>query len=178
MMWLRRIILGLPLFLILFFVLAFTAVRVSAPRKLNQFVSGSIGEPEILNPILSTTTAASEVESRVFNGLVRYNENLEIEGDLARSWDIRQSSHLFFSSEAEAEEACRRVVAQRPRWATLALEEADALGAVLHLQFTGAGTSYREELFGWLGDRRPEPVSFLALRLKTEEGFPDGSNMK
>ena len=95
MMWLRRLIIVLPVALLSFFAIAFVGVRLSAPRRLNQFVAGSIGEPETLNPILSTTTAAAEVEGRIFNGLIRYDENLEIVGDLAESWTIAQTSRLF-----------------------------------------------------------------------------------
>ncbi len=177
MMFLRRLILGLPLLLIAFFALAFVAVRVSAPRKLNQFVSGSIGEPETLNPILSTTVSAAEVEKRVFSGLVRYDENLEIEGDLARSWEIRQTSRLFFESEADAASALGKIQAHRSDWPAFSLRQAEAERATVRLEFGGAGTSYREPLLGWLGDLKPQSVSFLSVRLDTDKRFSDGEKV-
>jgi len=178
MMFLRRLILGLPLALVAFFFVAFVTVRLSAPRKLNQFVSGSIGEPETLNPILSTTVSAAEVEGHVFNGLVRYNEDLELEGDLARSWEVRQRSRLFFRSEAEAAAALRRVEAHRPEWPALSLEGVEAGGSALRLEFAGAGTSYREPLLDWLGGLGTQPVTFLSIRLKTDKEFPDGARVR
>lgn len=47
---------------------------------------GITGDPVIFNPILSTGGSASIVIDRVFNGLVKPNENLEMVGDLAESW--------------------------------------------------------------------------------------------
>jgi len=46
------------------------------------------GEPSILNPILSSDSASSAVEGMIFSGMVRINERLEVEPDLAESWDI------------------------------------------------------------------------------------------
>ena len=143
MMWLRRIIIALPIVLAVFFLTAFISVRISTPRKLNQFISGSIGEPEILNPILSTTTAASQVEGRIFSGLIRYDENLEVTGDLARSWEVAQSSRCCFATEAEARRGWERIAAQRARWGEIALREAQVEGAAVRLEFNSAGTSYQ-----------------------------------
>jgi len=175
MMWLRRLILGLPIALLCFFALAFFSVRVAAPRRLNQFVAGSIGEPETLNPILSTTTAAAEVEGRIFNGLIRYDENLDVEGDLAESWTIRQTTRLFFGSAGEAAIAAGRIRAHRSEWPALSLEAAEVEENVLRLEFATAGTSYRQDLLGWLGEQEPMPVTFVSVQLKTERSFPDGA---
>ena len=174
MMWLRRIIIALPVALALFFVIAFISVRVSAPRKLNQFISGSIGEPEILNPILSTTTAASQVEGRIFSGLIRYDENLEVEGDLAQSWEIEQTSRCHFATETEAAKALERITAHRAEWAKIALREAQAEATAVRLEFTSAGASYQDTLQGWLGDLKPLPVTVLTVSLETKKEFAAG----
>jgi len=52
------------------------------------FVSASIGEPSNLIPILATDSASQDIVSRVFNGLLRYNPDIQLEGDLAESWEI------------------------------------------------------------------------------------------
>ena len=176
-MWLRRVILGLPLILILFFIATFITVRLSTPKKLNQYSIGTIGEPETLNPILSTTTAASAVENRVFNGLVRLDENLELEGDLARSWDFRQTSKLFFASQSEAKKALTRITSHRSDWEAVSLRKAEAPSNVLRLNFTSPGISYREKLFQWLGDLKALPVSFLTIQLETKKKFDDGATV-
>lgn len=51
-------------------------------------VTGSIGEPSNLIPILSADSASSDVAGQVYNGLVRYDKNLKLEGDLAESWTV------------------------------------------------------------------------------------------
>jgi len=51
-------------------------------------VSASIGEPSNLIPILATDSASQGVVSKVFNGLLKYNPKIELEGDLAQSWEV------------------------------------------------------------------------------------------
>lgn len=47
-----------------------------------------VGNPSMLNPILSTDSASSLVEDYIYQGLIRYDENLELVGQLASTWDI------------------------------------------------------------------------------------------
>jgi len=58
------------------------------PAYGDALVTASIGEPSNLIPLLSTDSASSDIAGLVYNGLVRYDKNLKIEGDLARSWDV------------------------------------------------------------------------------------------
>lgn len=58
------------------------------PAPGDALVLGSIGEPSNLIPILSSDSASSDVSGLVYNGLVRYDKNLNLEGDLARSWEV------------------------------------------------------------------------------------------
>lgn len=51
-------------------------------------VLGSIGEPSTLIPLLASDSASHEVAGRIYNGLVRYDKNLNLEGELAESWDV------------------------------------------------------------------------------------------
>jgi peptide/nickel transport system substrate-binding protein len=51
-------------------------------------VQGSIADPAILNPILASDSASHSVTGLVFNSLLRFDKNLNFEGELARSWDI------------------------------------------------------------------------------------------
>ncbi|MCE5311796.1 MAG: peptide-binding protein [Nitrospiraceae bacterium] len=41
-----------------------------------------------LLPMLATDSASGDISSRIFNGLTKYDKDLNIEGDLAESWDI------------------------------------------------------------------------------------------
>ncbi|WP_020675649.1 peptide-binding protein [Geopsychrobacter electrodiphilus] len=52
------------------------------------FIEGSIGDASTLLPILASDSASSEINGLVYNGLVRYDGNLQVVGDLAESWEI------------------------------------------------------------------------------------------
>lgn len=52
------------------------------------FVTASTAEPSNLIPLLATDSASHDAAARIFNGLVRYNPSLELEGELAESWEV------------------------------------------------------------------------------------------
>lgn len=58
------------------------------PAYGDTFIEASIAEPNNLLPILATDGASSEINGLVYNGLVRYDKDLRLEGELAESWDI------------------------------------------------------------------------------------------
>jgi peptide/nickel transport system substrate-binding protein len=58
------------------------------PATGDALVVGSIGEPSTLLPLLASDSASHDVAGHIYNGLVRYDKNLKLEGDLARSWDV------------------------------------------------------------------------------------------
>jgi peptide/nickel transport system substrate-binding protein len=60
----------------------------SAPAYGDIMVEGSIGDASNLIPILSTDSTSHSISGLVFNGLVKYDKNLTLVGDLAESWDI------------------------------------------------------------------------------------------
>src|SRR4030066_550525 len=51
-------------------------------------IEGTIGEPSILIPMLASDSASHTVSGLLFNGLVKYDTDLSVIGDLAESWDI------------------------------------------------------------------------------------------
>ncbi|RMG71246.1 MAG: peptide-binding protein [Nitrospirae bacterium] len=59
-----------------------------SPSYGDAIIVGSIGEPSILIPMLAGDSASHEVAGLIFNGLVKYDTDLSIIGDLAESWDI------------------------------------------------------------------------------------------
>jgi len=54
----------------------------------NTLTVGSLADAKRLLPLLATDTASSGITGLVFNGLVRYDKNLVLEGELAKSWDV------------------------------------------------------------------------------------------
>jgi peptide/nickel transport system substrate-binding protein len=63
-------------------------IKPGKPAYGDTIVEGSIGEPSTLIPLLASDSASFEVSGLIYNGLVKYDKNLAIVGDLARSWDI------------------------------------------------------------------------------------------
>lgn len=51
-------------------------------------VEGSIGDASNLIPLLASDNASHEIAGMVYNGLVKYNKDLKIVGDLAESWEV------------------------------------------------------------------------------------------
>ncbi len=51
-------------------------------------VEGSIGDASNLIPILASDNSSHEISGMIFNGLVKYDKDINVVGDLAESWDI------------------------------------------------------------------------------------------
>jgi len=52
------------------------------------YVSAMSGRPTVLIPMLAGDSASHEIAGQIFNGLVKYDTDLSVIGDLAESWDI------------------------------------------------------------------------------------------
>lgn len=64
----------------------------NTPAHGDTFIEASIGDASNLLPVLSSDSASSDISSLVYNGLVRYDKNLKIEGELAESWEISEDN--------------------------------------------------------------------------------------
>lgn len=71
------------------------ATATVAPAYGDIIVEGSIGDASNLIPILSTDATSHSISGLVFNGLVKYDKDLNIIGDLAESWDISDDGLVF-----------------------------------------------------------------------------------
>lgn len=58
------------------------------PAYGDTIVEGSIGEPSNLIPILASDSASFDIAALVYNGLVKYDKDLNLAGNLAQSWEI------------------------------------------------------------------------------------------
>lgn len=60
----------------------------SGPAYGDILVEGSIGDASNLIPLLAADNASHSISGLIFNGLVKYDRNVDVVGDLAESWDI------------------------------------------------------------------------------------------
>ena len=77
------------LFLIL---LAINIVFVGSrpPQKVNELIISSIGDASFLNPVLAQDSASGDINSFIFNGLIKYDKDLKnFVGELADSWKVK-----------------------------------------------------------------------------------------
>ncbi|HEY6010507.1 MAG TPA: peptide-binding protein [Nitrospirota bacterium] len=59
-------------------------------RDPNTIAVGSNGDARRLNPIIANDSASGDINDLIFNGLVKYDKDLKLVGDLAERWTIEQ----------------------------------------------------------------------------------------
>jgi hypothetical protein len=97
----RRILIFAPIFLMIlllqsyFWVPTYEQQTRGNPERFNEYITASIGDASILNPILSADASSSEIESKVFEGLIDYDENLRFRGRLATSWNVFEEAYFY-----------------------------------------------------------------------------------
>jgi len=58
-------------------------------------ISGSIADARTLIPILASDSASSDVCSMIYNGLVKYDKNIQLIPDLAQNWEIQENGLII-----------------------------------------------------------------------------------
>jgi len=66
-------------------------VREPDVKYPNAITVGTLADAKRLLPPLATDTASADVSGLVFNGLVKYDRDIRLIGDLAESWDVRRN---------------------------------------------------------------------------------------
>jgi peptide/nickel transport system substrate-binding protein len=62
------------------------------PSYGDTLVDSSIGEPSTLNPVLASDSASHDIIDMIYNGLVKFDKDLKLTGDLAESWEISKDN--------------------------------------------------------------------------------------
>ncbi len=110
-MIIRKILIIAPIVVIFFLVQSYFWVPTyeeesrGNPDRLNEYISASIGDATVLNPILSADSASSTIEALVFEGLIDYDENLRFRGRLATSWEIHEEAFFCVNDETSVPNA-------------------------------------------------------------------------
>lgn len=64
------------------------ACSQNAGRNPNTIVEGSIGDARRLNPVIANDHSSGEINGLIFNGLVKYDKDIKLIGDLAERWEV------------------------------------------------------------------------------------------
>ena len=62
--------------------------HAGVPAYGDTLVTGSIGEASTLIPILASDAASHTIAGYIYNGLLKYDKDLNLVGDLAQSWEV------------------------------------------------------------------------------------------
>lgn len=66
-----------------------------APEDGGTLIDATRGEPSGLIPMIAGESAASEVAQHIFSSLLRFDKNLEFEGQLAESWQVSPDQKII-----------------------------------------------------------------------------------
>ena len=134
-MWVKRVLLFVPIAVSLFLLQSFFWVPTyddpskGSPKRLTQYIEGSIGDAAILNPILSADSASGTINNLIFEGLIDRDRDLRFRGRLATRWELFEEAYLLADpalSLSGGEDATAKAIAKRiesaraaggPKWA-------------------------------------------------------------
>ncbi len=68
-----------------------STINYQLPTYGDAYIEASIGDASYLNPVLAADSASGDINGLVYNGLVKYDKNIRLIGDLAESWEIRKN---------------------------------------------------------------------------------------
>lgn len=105
-MTIRRILILIPTLVILFLLQSYFWVPTyeeqtkGNPNRLHEYITASTGDATSLNPIISSNSTSSQIESLVFDSLLDRDEELRFRGRLAISWEISEEAYFYLNPQA------------------------------------------------------------------------------
>lgn len=102
----RRILIWVPTVFVLFLLQSYFWVPTyeeetkGNPGRLAEYIGASIGDAQVLNPILSADSASGTIEDRVFEGLIDRDQNLNFRGRVATHWEVFEEAYFYINDRA------------------------------------------------------------------------------
>lgn len=158
----RFFVYGIPALLVALVVAALVNVSMVKTDKKNELTIAN-AEPTKLNPILSAESAATTVEDFLFEALLQYNENLEIVPQLASSFELSQTTTIFFKKPDDAISSLLKLQTLKPQWADWKLTSVNLDKGRLVLQLSEPGMDASEAILSALDASLTQPVSILRV---------------
>lgn len=154
----RFFLYGLPLALVALIVAAFVNASLLSSHRKNEITTGLLGEPATLNPIREADASGGAVQDVIFNGLLKYDENIEIAPDLARSFSLSQTTTIFFTDSSAAMKALAVIFQARDQWPAWKLDHVEQVSNTLILTFSEPGMEMSSRIFSLLDPSSTLPV--------------------
>lgn len=87
----------IPLIFLAVFFLFSGGMAVAADDRAfgDAMVSGAISDARTLIPILASDSASGDICGMVFNGLVKYDKDVKLTGDLASNWEVSEDGRVI-----------------------------------------------------------------------------------
>ncbi len=104
-MTLKRWLIAVPLVLIAalaqsyFWVPTYERQSTGNPARLSKYIDASIGDAEVLSPILNADTVSSQITGLVFEGLLDLDPDLRLRGRVATDWEVTEDAYLLVNPE-------------------------------------------------------------------------------
>lgn len=162
----RWFIYGLPILLLLTIAVSFWNVTGLSTDKKNEMSLGLLGEPSTLNPIQQADGASSQVTASIFNGLLKYSPDLEIIGDLAKSWTLHQTTTFVFRDSDSAQKAAAILQQRTTDWPAWTLESAEPRGRELILEFSEPGLETSKKIHALFDSATTAPLARIRVEVK------------
>jgi ABC-type transport system substrate-binding protein len=105
-MTIKRILILAPLLVIAFLLQSYLWVPTyeeqtrGNPERLNEYITASIGDASLINPILTADISSTQIEGMVYEGLIDRDEELRFRGRLATSWEVYEEAYFFVNKAA------------------------------------------------------------------------------
>ncbi len=119
-MLVKKILVWVPVLLVavllqsFYWVPTYNDQATSNPKRLLRYVQATSGDARILNPILSADSASSDINERVFDGLLDLDDQLRLRPRLAKSWIQYEEAYLLWNPEWKHPEV--KTPKQLARW--------------------------------------------------------------
>jgi len=162
----RFFVYGLPVLLAALIAAAFVNVSLLSKDKRNEMSIGTLGEPSTLNPIQQADSAASQVQGVIFNGLLKYDENLEIAPDLAKAFTLSQTTTVFFQDANAALSALLKIQSDKSRWTEWQLNSVGIQDNALRFELGEPGMDNSRKIVSLLDPEKIAPVHVIRVELK------------
>jgi ABC-type transport system substrate-binding protein len=109
----RLVLILLPLIVLVvlaqsvFWIPTYDTLGARNPGRLQSFVETSIGDARLLNPIFVADTASARIADLVFDGLLRVDDHLQLQGALATRWKVLERAFVVLADRADANVAAQ-----------------------------------------------------------------------